>query len=92
MDNQAKVQTFCSIGNDGEWWHVPGLHNAADQATRMDYNANFSSSDSAWFKGPSYLNKSVKQWPIDRDFALRKEMCTPDVEICKIYSGKIHEM
>ena len=43
-------------------------------------------------EGPSYLEQSVEQWPIDRNFALRKEMCIPDEEILKRYRGQVHEI
>ena len=43
--------------------------------------------DSAWQRGPSYLCMPSSSWPIDRDFATRKEACIPDSEILKRYRG-----
>ena len=39
-----------------------------------------------------YLSKSVEQWPIDGNIALRKEMCIPNEKILKRYRGQVQEM
>ena len=26
LHNQSEIQTICSVGKEGEWWHVPGSH------------------------------------------------------------------
>ena len=36
LDNQAKIEQFCPVGLNGEWWFIANKDNAADQATRLD--------------------------------------------------------
>ena len=58
----------------------------------MDSGIDSISIDSPWHKGPSYLCEAVEHWPIDRNFALRKEACIPNEEILKRYRGQVHEV
>ena len=85
LDNITWIQEFTEVGNHGECYHVPGRHNAADQPIRMDSTVETISADSAWQKGPSYLYESIECWPIDRNFASKKDACIPEVEIIKWY-------
>ena len=87
LDNQARMQEICPVGDDGEWYHVSSSDNAADRPTRLDSTTKEIMPDSAWQRGPSYLYMPSSSWPIDRDFALRKEACIPDSEILKRYRG-----
>ena len=89
-DNQSKIQEICAVGNKGEWWHVPGPHNAADQATRTNSTAEMIDQASAWQIGPSYLKDPFEMWPVDRNFASCKEQCIPDEEILKRYRGQVN--
>ena len=92
LDNQSRIQKFCNVGDEGEWWHVPSSHNAADQPTRLDSTAESISRESSWQKGPRYLYEPVESWPIDRNFADRKDSCIPDAEILRKYRGIVHEV
>ena len=92
LDNQSKIQEFCGVGFDGEWWHISSDDNAADQPTRTDSTAEDVAPGSPWQKGRSYLYKPVESWPIDRNFADRKESCIPDEEILKRFRGHINQI
>ena len=35
-DNQKRVEDHCKVGNNGEWWHIKGSLNPADQPTRLN--------------------------------------------------------
>ena len=83
LDNQAKMQDICPVGNEGEWYHVSSVDNAADKPTRLDSTYSDILLDSSWQRGPSYLYSPTCSWPIDRDFALRKDACIPESEILK---------
>ena len=92
LDNQARIQGICNVGDDGEWYHVSSSDNAADRPTRLDSTASDISSPSPWQKGPGYLYSPKEAWPIDRDFADRKESCIPECEILKRYRGLVHNI
>ena len=83
MDIQAQIEKFCPVGQNGEWWYVPSCHNAADQATRPDSTAQDVNVNSLWQSGPSYLQELPSKWPINRDFANRKDDCIPQGELLK---------
>jgi len=89
LDNQALIEKYCQVGNNGEWWHTASRHNAADQATRCDSLPLELSQNSAWQLGPAYLKEPVSEWPITREFAARKEDCIPSNEILKQFRGLI---
>ena len=90
LDNQARMQELCSVGEEGEWYHVSSKDNAADRPSRLDSAIGDISSGSAWQKGPAYLYDPMPMWPTDRDFAARKESCIPDTEILKRYRGIVN--
>ena len=83
MDIQAQIEKLCPVGNNGEWWYTPSCHNAADQATRPDSSPKDVNLNSSWQSGPSYLCEPPSRWPIDRNFALRKDDCIPQNELLK---------
>ena len=89
LDNQAKIERFCPVGNNGEWWFVPSSDNAADQATRLNTDCNELGLDSEWQNGPSYLKLPESQWPLSRDFAERKDDYIPQAELLKKYRGMV---
>ena len=80
LDNQAQIEKHCQVG---EWWHTASCHNGADQATRCDSSPLDLSQNSAWQHGPAYLVTPISEWPINREFAARKEDCIPSNEILK---------
>ena len=92
LDNQAKMQEICPVGNEGEWYHVSSDDNAADKPTRVNSTHTDILPDSTWQRGPSYLYTPTSTWPIDRDFALRKEACIPENEILRRYRGIINNV
>ena len=89
LNNQAKIEEFCPVGEDGEWYHVKSSDNGADIATRLDSTPNEIGSHSGWQKGPSYLQLSRAEWPTNRDFAERKDDHIPHNELLKKYRGLI---
>ena len=91
-DNQARIEEYTSVGDDGEWYHVSSEDNAADQPTKLDSTLADVSMDSPWQKGPSYLYLPRNQWPTNRDFASRKESLIPSCEILKKYRATVQKV
>ena len=87
---QANIEKYCPVGNDGEWWHTASDYNGADRATRTDSEIKDIAEDSEWQNGPSYLKLPPNDWPINRDFASRKEDHIPNGELLKRYRNLIH--
>ena len=85
LDNQAKIEQFCPVGLNGEWWFIVSKDNAADQATRLDTGCSELGPDSEWQNGPSFLKSPQLNWPVNRDFAERKEDYIPQAELLKKY-------
>ena len=81
LDIQARIQEYCEVGENGEWYHVASANNPADQPTRMSSTADDISSNSPWQRGPDYLYCPRETWPVNRDFANRKDECNPSVEL-----------
>ena len=90
VDFQARIEKFCPVGNNGEWWHTASKNNAADRATRIDSEIVDITEGSEWQDGPSYLKMPPSEWPINRDFAERKEDHIPQGELLKRYRNLIH--
>ena len=87
VDNQAKIEQYCPVGNDGEWWFAPSSENAADTVTRLDAKCSDLDVDSKWQNGPQYLKLDHRQWPISRDFIKKKENYIPQMELLKRFRG-----
>ena len=87
---QANIEKYCPVGNDGEWWHTASNNNAADRATRVDSEIIDIAEGSEWQDGPSYLKMPPSDWPINRNFASRKEDHIPQGELLKRYRNLIH--
>ena len=83
QDTQAQIERLCAVGENGEWWFTASCHNAADQATRPDSDPVDVAADSMWQSGRSYLKGPRSTWPIDRQFANRKDECIPQNELLK---------
>ena len=84
QDTQAQIERLCPVGENGEWWYTRSCNNAADPATRPDATPSDIDVDSSpWQLGPSYLKGPRSSWPIDRDFATRKDECIPQNELLK---------
>ena len=91
LDNHAFIEKLCPVGLNGEWWHTASCHNAADQATRSDSSPLDVDHTSKWKHGPEYLKDDPSNWPINRDFATRKEDCIPQSELLKLFRGLIQK-
>ena len=63
--------------------HVPSKYNAADLPTRLDCRIVDIDMESVWQSGPAFLQQSPHEWPVNRDFANRKEQLVPQLEILK---------
>ena len=83
QDNQAKIEQYCQVGENGEWWFTPSCHNAADQLTHSNATPADLNADSMWQTGPSYLKGARSTWPINREFATRKDQSIPQNELLK---------
>ena len=59
-----------------EWWHVKSEHNAADRPSRLDSTPADIGLGSLWQTGPDYLCLDREQWPLERNFADRKNKVT----------------
>ena len=87
---QAKIEKYTQIGNDGEWWHTDTKNNGADIATRLDSSPADIDFGSKWQTGEDFLKLLPCQWPINRDFANRKDDCIPKGEILKKYRAIVN--
>ena len=68
-------------------------NNAADRPTKLNSTLEDVSLASSWQKGPQYLYLPQEKWPINRDFATRKEESViPSNEILKKYRGMVQEI
>ena len=90
-DNQARIQEYCPVGIDGEWYHVSSCDNAADQPTRLDSTAQDIGPSSAWQLGPDYINLPREDWPTNQRFSESKDFHIPSCEILKKYRGIVHK-
>ena len=91
MDLQSQIEQFCPIGNEGEWWHTESHNNGADIATRLDTDI-MGLNNVKWKFGLDYLKLHRDQWPLERNFADRKESCIPQCELLKRYRAIIHNI
>ena len=89
-DFQAELQKITKVGDngDGKWWHVKSADNAADRSSRLDSIPSELGIGSEWQRGPDYLTLDREEWPLDRNFADRKnKVQIPKEEIVKKYRG-----
>ena len=87
--NQSKIEEMCRVGHDGEWYHTSSSCNAADKPTRTDSTPGDLGPLSEWQNGPPFLKLPETEWPINRDFASRKNNQIPHNEILKKYRSMI---
>ena len=87
--NQAKIEAFCPVGENGEWYHTDTHSNAADRATRLDSTVNDIALGSQHQCGPPYIRLSRSEWPTNRDFAIRKHDHIPQNELLKKFRCSI---
>ena len=83
QDAQAKIEKICPVGENGEWWYTRSCNNAADQATRPDSTPSDVDVNSKWQKGLEFIKLPIPSWPIDREFAKRKDDYIPQCELLK---------
>ncbi|XP_058817528.1 uncharacterized protein LOC131680834 [Topomyia yanbarensis] len=57
-----RVSEILSLTDQNEWRWLPSKLNAADEATKWNSGPNLQS-DSAWFKGQSFLREPEYSWP-----------------------------
>ena len=92
-NNQSIIEKYCTVGEDGEWWQVASKDNGADLPTKVTATIEDISPDSTWQLGLAYLYLPIQQWPMNRDFAARKDSCIiPSCEILKKYRETIQEV
>lgn len=89
LNNQAKIEEFCPVGIDGEWYYINSKNNGADIATQLDSTPDDLGPESEWQMAQSYLCLPRAQWPINRDFAKRKDDHIPHNELLEKYRGFI---
>ena len=90
LEMQALIEKYCPIGIDGEWWHTDSKNNAADRGTRLNSTIQDVGPGSEWQCGPAFLKRPPSEWPINRDFAQRKEELIPQNELLKRFRGMIN--
>lgn len=67
-----RIGEILSVTNQKEWRWVPSKMNAADEATRWNNGPNLRS-DSAWFRGPSFLYEPEEKWPLQKQIPTTQE-------------------
>ena len=72
VEKQAKIEQFCPVGYNGEWYHTSSDNNGADRPTRLDSTIQDVVLGSEWQSGFAYLKLPPSEWPISRTFAERK--------------------
>ena len=90
FDVQAEIQKLTKVGDDGDglWWHVKSSDNAADRPSRLDTVPADIGLGSSWQTGPDYLTLDRADWPIERNFADRKNRVQiPKEEVVRKYRG-----
>ena len=90
-DNQAKIEQICPVGENGEWWHTESKNNGADIATRLETSCDDLLSV-GWQHGPEYLKLPRNQWPLNRNFADRKNDLIPQNELLKRYRSIVNHV
>ena len=90
VSSLSKIEKFCPVGLNGELYHIASNNNAADRATRLDSGIMDIMEGSEWQTGPAFLKNPPSEWPINRNFAARKEDHIPQGEILKRYRNMIH--
>ena len=90
FDVQAEIQKLTQVGDNGDglWWHVKSSDNAADRPSRLDTVPADIDLGSRWQTGPDYLTLDRADWPVERNFADRKnKVQIPKEEIVRKYRG-----
>ena len=90
IDSHAKIEQL--INSSIQRVHIQSIDNAADKATRLDSTPNDLDLHSEWQSGPAFLKAPPTEWPINRDFAIRKEQLIPQVEILKRFRSILHNV
>ena len=81
IDTLAKIESL--VGSSVHVVHVRSQDNAADRVTRLDSNPVDVAIDSEWQNGPAFLKRPQSEWPVNRDFANRKDNLIPQEELLK---------
>ena len=90
-DNQRKMEDICPVGDGGEWWHISGQLNPADQPTRLTSGPQDILMGSEWQSGKEFLKMPRETWPFERKFAedRRTQVEIPREEVNKRYRGML---
>ena len=90
-DNQRKMEDICPVGDRGEWWHISGQLNPADQPTRLTSGPQDILMGSEWQSGKEFLKMPRETWPFERKFAedRRTQVEIPREEVNKRYRGML---
>jgi len=92
-----RVSEIHSVTNPGQWRHVPGVLNPADDASR-GLNVHQMLPTSRWFCGPDFLKEDKLYWPTEIATTLTEEaqdelpkscitnaqMCTPKMPLIDV--------
>lgn len=60
----CRVQEILDNTTDGQWFHIPGNLNVADQVSR---GIKVSQLDGSWSEGPEFLSLPEKDWPVTKN-------------------------
>ena len=81
LEAHAQIQSLTK--SEIQLVHVPSKYNAADLPTRLDCSIVDIDMESVWQSGLAFLRKPPHEWPVNRDFANRKDQLVPQFDILK---------
>ena len=89
-DLEERISKLVPIGinGEGDWYHMPSKHNAADRPSRIDSKPEDLLPGSDWHLGLPYIRQDFSLWPWERNFALKKMTeVVPREELSSKYRG-----
>ena len=83
VSQQAKIEQYTTVGYNGEWYHTDSHNNAADIVTKISSGIADISLGSQWQSCLDWVRLPPTEWPIERNFAERKDEHIPQIELLK---------
>ena len=89
-DNIERMELLVNFDKPIQWYYVSTELNVADRGTRTLSVVEDLGQNSEWLLGPAFLRDPVEEWPINRDFADKKnKVPLPIEEIRRPYREQV---